>query len=119
MDKSLPHQQQVASLPFVIVVLRARSNRYEDIQPLMPELLRQLPRLQPGRVEVTRVVLEQNSPKSSTRTLTYDQRLAISGGNLRRLAGPIFREMGIRCERCSERFPLLLISVATDNFLLT
>ena len=35
MDKSLPHQQQLANLPFAIVVLRARSNRYEDTQPPM------------------------------------------------------------------------------------
>ena len=52
MDKSLPHQQQLVGLPFAIVVLRARSNRYEDTRPLMPGMLRKLPQLQSGRVHV-------------------------------------------------------------------
>ena len=43
MDKSLPHQQQLAGLPFAIVILRAKSNSFEDTQPLMPEF-------QPGQV---------------------------------------------------------------------
>jgi len=35
-DKSLPYQQQLQGLPFAVVVLRARSNRFEDTHPLMP-----------------------------------------------------------------------------------
>lgn len=50
MDKSLPHQQQIGGLPFAIVVLRAKSNRYEDTQPLMPEVLHRMGGFQPGRV---------------------------------------------------------------------
>src|SRR5471030_3083665 len=50
MDKNLPHQQQFKSLPFAIVVLRAKSNRFEDTHPLMPEVLRRLPEFQIGRV---------------------------------------------------------------------
>ena len=50
MDKSLPHQQQVKNLPFAIVVLRAKSNRFGDTHPLMPELLRRLLEFQRGQV---------------------------------------------------------------------
>ena len=52
MDKSLPHQQSLKDLPFAIVVLRARSNRFEDTRPLMPELLRRTAEFQPGQVFV-------------------------------------------------------------------
>ena len=52
MDKSLPHQQSLKDLPFAIVVLRARSNRFEDTHPLMPELLRRMAEFQPGHVFV-------------------------------------------------------------------
>lgn len=52
MDKSLPHQQQLQDLPFAIVVLRARSNRFAETQPLMPEVLRRLAEFQPGQAYV-------------------------------------------------------------------
>jgi len=50
MDKSLPHQQQLKRLPFAVVVLRAKSNRFEDTHPLMPETLRRLAEFLPGSV---------------------------------------------------------------------
>jgi predicted nuclease of predicted toxin-antitoxin system len=50
MDKNLPHQQQSKQLPFAIVVLRAKSNRFEDTHPLMPEVFRRLPEFQTGHV---------------------------------------------------------------------
>ena len=50
MDKSLPHQQQLQRLPFAVVVLRAKSNRFEDTHPLMPETLRRLAEFLPGSV---------------------------------------------------------------------
>lgn len=52
MDKSLPHQQQLQDLPFAVVVLRARSNRFEDTHPLMPEILRRHAEFQSGHVYV-------------------------------------------------------------------
>jgi hypothetical protein len=52
MDKSLPHQQQFKELPFAVVVLRAKSNRFEDTHPLMPEGFRRLAEFQPGHVYV-------------------------------------------------------------------
>jgi predicted nuclease of predicted toxin-antitoxin system len=52
MDKSLRHQQQLKGLPFAVVVLRAKSNRFEDTHPLMPEVFRRLAEFQPGHVYV-------------------------------------------------------------------
>jgi predicted nuclease of predicted toxin-antitoxin system len=50
MDKNLPHQQKLKDLPFAVVVLRAKSNRFEDTHPLMPEVFRRLAEFQPGHV---------------------------------------------------------------------
>ena len=50
MDKNLPRQQQFKDLSFAVVVLRARSNRFEDAHPLMPEVFRRLAEFQPGHV---------------------------------------------------------------------
>ena len=44
-DKNIPHQQNLRGIPFAIVVLRARSNRYEHIASLMAKLLARLPEL--------------------------------------------------------------------------
>jgi hypothetical protein len=52
MDKSLPQQQPLEDLPFAVVVLRAKSNRFEDTHPLMPEVFRRLAEFQPGQVYV-------------------------------------------------------------------
>lgn len=38
-DKGLPHQQNVPALPFAVIVLRAKSNRIEDLKPLVPDLV--------------------------------------------------------------------------------
>jgi predicted nuclease of predicted toxin-antitoxin system len=50
MDKNLPHQQNLESLPFGVVVLRAKSNRFEDTQPLMAELMKRLNEVTAGKV---------------------------------------------------------------------
>ena len=50
MDKNLPHEQKIKDLPFAVVVLRAKSNRFEDTHPLMPEVLRRIFDFQPGQV---------------------------------------------------------------------
>jgi hypothetical protein len=52
MDKSLPHQQKLKDLPFAVLVLRAKSNRFEDTHPLMPEVFRRLGEFRPGQVYV-------------------------------------------------------------------
>jgi predicted nuclease of predicted toxin-antitoxin system len=51
-DKKLPHEQKTKELPFAVVVLRAKSNRFEDTHPLIPEVLRRLPQFRPGHVYV-------------------------------------------------------------------
>jgi predicted nuclease of predicted toxin-antitoxin system len=54
MDKNLPHQQNLKDLPFAVVVLRAKSNRFEDTHPFMSEVFRRLAEFQPGQVYVLR-----------------------------------------------------------------
>ena len=49
-DKNLPHQNKTKTLPFAIVVLRAKSNSLSAIRPFAPEILRRLPEFQPGKV---------------------------------------------------------------------
>ncbi len=38
-DKSIRHQQNKVKLPIAIVILSAKSNRYESLSPLIPEVL--------------------------------------------------------------------------------
>jgi hypothetical protein len=52
MDKNLPAQNRTGTLPFAIVVLRAKSNRLEHILPFGPEILRRLPSFMPGRAYI-------------------------------------------------------------------
>jgi predicted nuclease of predicted toxin-antitoxin system len=52
MDKNLPRQQKLKGLSFAVVILRAKSNRFEDTHPLMPEVFRRLAEFHPGRAYV-------------------------------------------------------------------
>jgi hypothetical protein len=49
-DASMPWQQRCDHRPFAVLVLRARSNRLEDLEPLVPDVLQVLYQLQPGEV---------------------------------------------------------------------
>lgn len=51
-DKWLPQENKVSSLPFAIVVLRAKSNRVIHIFSFAPKILRRLAEFQPGHVYV-------------------------------------------------------------------
>ena len=51
-DKRLPQQNKTTSLPFAIVLLRAKSNRMIHLFPLAPEILHRLAGFQPGHVYV-------------------------------------------------------------------
>lgn len=51
-DTNLPYQQNTTDLPLAIVVLRADTNRFEDIRQLAPALLRSLESLQEGSVTI-------------------------------------------------------------------
>jgi Domain of unknown function (DUF5615) len=50
MDRRLEHQHDISTLPFGLVVVRARSNRMQDLRVLLGELRRALARVQPGKV---------------------------------------------------------------------
>jgi predicted nuclease of predicted toxin-antitoxin system len=52
MDKHLTSQQKISSLPFAVVVLRAKSNSIEDARTHMPELLRRINEFKAGNVYV-------------------------------------------------------------------
>lgn len=49
-DSGIEFQQQLRNRPFAIVVLRAATNRYIDLCPLMPALNLLLPNLATGEV---------------------------------------------------------------------
>ena len=50
MDRNLEFQQNLADLPFGILLIRASSNRLKDVAPLIPTILDVLPTIVPGRV---------------------------------------------------------------------
>lgn len=47
-DRKLPAHVDVRTLPFAIVLLVGRSNRIEDLEPLMHRVARRLPECRPG-----------------------------------------------------------------------
>jgi predicted nuclease of predicted toxin-antitoxin system len=51
MDRNLEHQQNLSGLSFGIVVIRARSNRVEDLRPLVSAILAALGHIEPGKVQ--------------------------------------------------------------------
>ena len=50
MDKGIPHQQNLSNLKIGIVLLKARSNRYEDLAPLMNQVNVVLKTLKNGQI---------------------------------------------------------------------
>lgn len=51
-DTNLPYQQDATNLPLAVVVLKAPSNRLDDIRPLVPALIDALKNLTPNAVTV-------------------------------------------------------------------
>ncbi len=49
-DKGIPHQQNISRLELAVVLLRAKSNAYEDLAPLMNEANAALESAKPGTV---------------------------------------------------------------------
>ena len=49
-DKSLPQQQNLAKRPVAVLILRAKTNRFADLQPLVPALRVAITELQPGEI---------------------------------------------------------------------
>jgi hypothetical protein len=52
MDRNLQHQQNLAKLPFGVILIRAPSNRIVHLRPLIPALLEALQTLSPGELRV-------------------------------------------------------------------
>ena len=52
MDKHLLEQNKTSSLPFSIVLLRAKSNRMIHVLPFAPEILRRIGEIKAGHVYV-------------------------------------------------------------------
>jgi predicted nuclease of predicted toxin-antitoxin system len=50
MDRGIEFQQQIRALPFGIVVVRARSNRMQDLRPLVPSIIAAIGAIKPGLV---------------------------------------------------------------------
>ncbi|MES1197549.1 MAG: DUF5615 family PIN-like protein [Pseudomonadota bacterium] len=52
MDKSFPNQNLLSGLAFGVIILRARSNKLADLNPLVPKLVVALAALTAGTVQV-------------------------------------------------------------------
>jgi hypothetical protein len=53
-DKSIPHQQNIASLSIAVLILRAKTNTYPDLKPLAPRALAALDKIKHGEIVVIR-----------------------------------------------------------------
>ena len=51
MDRSIEFQQQISALPFGIVIVRAASNRMQNLTPLVSAILASITGAKPGQVE--------------------------------------------------------------------
>lgn len=47
MDSNLEYQQNLATLPIAVLVIQAVSNRIEHLQPVVPNMLRELSHITP------------------------------------------------------------------------
>ncbi|MFI5403344.1 MAG: hypothetical protein ACHQ1G_10430 [Planctomycetota bacterium] len=50
MDKAMPLEHDIARYRIALVLLRAKSNRIEDLRPLAPEILRAVAGSRPGAI---------------------------------------------------------------------
>jgi len=55
-DRKLPREQDLATFNLAILVLIARSNRYDDLKPLIPRALDALRVVKPGEVVEIRLL---------------------------------------------------------------
>ncbi len=53
-DKSVPHQQNISSLSIAVLILRAKTNTYPDLKPLVPQALAALDEIRPGEIVIVR-----------------------------------------------------------------
>jgi len=50
LDKNLPYQQNLDTKRIAVLIVRARSNRIQELIPVVPECLAALVSIQPGQV---------------------------------------------------------------------
>jgi predicted nuclease of predicted toxin-antitoxin system len=50
MDRGIPHQQNLSDVNLMIVLLEARSNRLEDLMPLVKQVKKALVRVRSGEI---------------------------------------------------------------------
>src|SRR5215208_6714999 len=55
-DRNLPFQQNVASLPITVLLLLGSGITYADLKPLIPQVLDKLLVIRPGEIQSRRVV---------------------------------------------------------------
>lgn len=58
-DRNLPFQQNIGSRQIAVLILLATGITYEDLKPLVPQVLNKLPSMRPG--EIHRIGI-QSSP---------------------------------------------------------
>lgn len=51
MDKAMPLEHDIARYRIALVLIRAKSNRIDDLRPLVPTILRALSGARPGTVQ--------------------------------------------------------------------
>ena len=51
MDRKLEHQQKIGDLPFGVVVIQAKSNRIQDLQPLVADILTAIENVEAGKIQ--------------------------------------------------------------------
>ena len=49
-DRGVQYQQHLSALRMSVIVIAAASNRFRDLQPFLPDLLKSLNHIQPGTV---------------------------------------------------------------------
>ena len=52
MDRNMSHQQHLSSYSLGIVLITARSNKRQDIEPAMPDVNRAVQEVNPGELEI-------------------------------------------------------------------
>ena len=52
MDKNLQFQQNLAAHPVAVILVRAHSNRLDDLRPLVPQILSAVSAAMPGKIHV-------------------------------------------------------------------
>ncbi len=52
MDRNMPHQQNLSSYSLGIVLITARSNKRQDIEPAMPDVNRAVQEVNPGELRI-------------------------------------------------------------------